>query len=176
MKGSATNYGRIAQIFHWLSMLLIVGLAIGGTIMTRINNTAQQTQMYKMHVTVGLIVLALTVARVLWIFVDKRPDMPEGMKAAQKTAFSLNHLLLYVVIGLLVASGVGMLLLSGVGLSPANVTPEAIKNVTPRTVHDVVSKLFIFLFFMHLAGVIIYQVREGDTFGRMGIPWFSKAS
>lgn len=175
MKGSSTQYGRIAQLFHWLSMLLIVGLAIGGTVMTRIDNTAQQTQMYKMHVTVGLIVLALTVARVIWIFVDKRPELPVGMKGAQKTAFAVNHLLLYLVIGLMVVSGVAMLLLSGVGLSPAGVTPAGIENVPPRAVHDVVSKLFMLLFVMHLAGVIMYQVREGDTFGRMGIPWFSRS-
>ena len=175
MKGSSTQYGRIAQLFHWLSMLLIVGLAIGGTIMTRIDSTAQQTQMYQMHVTVGLVVLLLTVARVVWIFIDKRPAPPAEMKAAQKTAFAANHLLLYLVIILMVVSGVAMLLLSGVGLSPAGVTPAGIENVPPRTVHDVVSKLFMLLFVMHLAGVIMYQVREGDTFGRMGIPWFSKS-
>jgi cytochrome b len=55
------------------------------------------------------------------------------------------------------------------------VTPAAIENVPPRAVHDVVSKLFMLLFVMHLAGVIMYQVREGDTFGRIGIPWFSKS-
>lgn len=171
MKGSSTQYGRIAQLFHWLSMLLIVGLAIGGTIMTRIDNAAQQTQMYQMHVTVGLVVLVLTIARVIWVFVDQRPDAPAEMKPAQKRAFSANHLLLYLVIIIMVASGVGMLLLSGVGLTPAGVTPAGIENVPPRAVHDVVSKLFMLLFVMHLVGVIVYQVREGDTFGRMGVPW-----
>lgn len=169
------QYGRVAQLFHWLSMLLIVGLAIGGTIMTRLDGGAQQSQMYQLHVTVGLVVLLLTGARVIWIFVDKRPDAPADMKAAQKTAFAVNHLLLYLVIILMVVSGVSMLLLSGVGLSPAGVTPAGIENVPPRAVHDVVSKLFMLLFFMHLAGVIMYQVREGDTFGRIGIPWFSKS-
>jgi len=169
------QYGRVAQLFHWLSMLLIVGLAIGGTIMTRLDGGAQQSQMYQLHVNVGLVVLLLTGARVIWIFVDKRPDALADMKAAQKTAFAVNHLLLYLVIILMVVSGVSMLLLSGVGLSPAGVTPAGIENVPPRAVHDVVSKLFMLLFFMHLAGVIMYQVREGDTFGRMGIPWFSKS-
>lgn len=61
------QYGRVAQLFHWLSMLLIVGLAIGGTIMTRLDGGAQQSQMYQLHVTVGLVVLLLTVARVIWI-------------------------------------------------------------------------------------------------------------
>ncbi|MCA9916395.1 MAG: cytochrome b/b6 domain-containing protein [Anaerolineales bacterium] len=172
MKGSSNQYGRIAQIFHWLSMLLIVGLAIGGTVMTRLNGGAQQEQMYKLHVTVGLIVLALTVARIIWLFVDTRPAPPAGLEGGQKAMFTWNHNLLYVVIVVMVISGVGMLILSNIGLSPANVTPDAIQNVTPRRVHDIVSKLFIILFLMHLAGVVMYQLREGDTFGRMGVPWF----
>lgn len=171
MKGNSNAYGRIAQIFHWLSMLLIVGLAIGGTIMTRLDGGAQQQQMYQMHVTVGLVVLALTVARVIWLFVDTRPGPPPGMAGSQKTMFTWNHNLLYAVILMMLVSGIGMLLLSEIGLSPANVTPAAIQDVTPRTVHDVVSKLFMLLFVMHLVGVFMYQRREGDTFGRMGVPW-----
>ena len=41
VKGNSKAYGRIAQLFHWLSMFLIVGLAIGGTVMTRIGEGAQ---------------------------------------------------------------------------------------------------------------------------------------
>lgn len=171
MKGNSKQYGRIAQMFHWLSMLLIVGLAIGGTVMTRLDGGAQQTQMYKLHVTVGLVVLALTVARVVWLFVDTRPGTPDGLEGSRKTIFTWNHHLLYVIILVMVASGVGMLLLSNIGLLPANVTPDAIANVTPRRVHDIVSKLFMLLFVMHLVGVIMYQLQEGDTFGRMGVPW-----
>lgn len=172
MKGNAHQYGRVAQIFHWLSMFLIVGLAIGGTIMTRFVSGDQQVLMYRFHVTVGLLVLVLTVARILWIFVDVRPDAPPELEGAQEAAFTWNHNLLYVVIVLLVISGVSMLLLSNIGLSPANVTPDAIQDVTPRTVHDITSKVFIVLFILHLAGVIVYQLQEGDTFGRMGVPWF----
>ena len=126
--------------------------------------------MYQMHVTIGLVVLALTVARVIWIF--RRPGTPDGLAGVQKAAFTWNHNLLYVVILLMLVSGIGMLLLSDLGLSPADVTPAAIQDVTPRTVHDVVSKLFIVLFLMHVVGVVMYQRREGHTFGRMGIPWF----
>lgn len=176
MKGNSKQYGRIAQIFHWLSMLLIVGLAVGGTLMTRTEEGAQQTQMYQMHVTVGLVVLALTIARVIWLFVDTRPASPAGLEGSQKTMFTWNHNLLYLVILVMVISGVGMLSLSNLGLSPANITPAGIQDVPPRTVHDIVSKLFILLFFMHLIGVIMYQVREGDTFGRMGVPWFKRSA
>ena len=144
--------------------------------MTRLDSGAQQTQMYQFHVTIGLLVLGLTVARVIWIFVDMRPDPPPGLEGTQKAMFTWNHNLLYVVILIMLTSGVGMLLLSDLGLSPANVTPAGIQDVTPRTVHGIVSKFFILLFVMHLVGVIMYQVREGDTFSRMGISWFNRAS
>ncbi|WP_420631088.1 cytochrome b [Candidatus Leptofilum sp.] len=176
MKGNADQYGRIAQIFHWLSMFLIVWLAFSGTFMTDLDSGAQQEQIYQSHVTIGLLVLVLTVARIAWLFVDKRPDSPPGLEGRQKAMFTWNHNLLYVAILIMVVSGVGMLLLSNLGLSPANVTVAGIQDVPPRAVHGIVSKVFIFLFLMHLAGVIIYQLRDGDPFGRMGIPWLKRTS
>jgi cytochrome b561 len=114
------QYGRVAQLFHWLSMLLIVGLAIGGTIMTRIDSTAQQSQMYQdaRHRRAGGAAADGGSRRNLDFYPTNVRTPPAEMKAAQKTAFAVNHLLLYLVIILMVVSGVSMLLLSGVGLSP----------------------------------------------------------
>ena len=72
--------------------------------------------------------MLLIVARVLRIFVDRRPDSPPELQGTQKAAFVWNHNLLYVVVLLLVTSGVGMLLLSDLGLSPANVTPAGMQK------------------------------------------------
>jgi cytochrome b561 len=35
-----TSYDRGAQLFHWVSALLILGMAIGGTVMVRLPESA----------------------------------------------------------------------------------------------------------------------------------------
>jgi cytochrome b561 len=168
------SYDRGAQIFHWLSALLIVGLALGGTIMTRLPADAPlKANMYQGHVAVGLLVLLLTAGRIVWLFVGQRPS-PPPMPGWEKIAFVWNHRLLYLVIVATLSTGVGMLLLSEVGLSPAAVAPELIMDVLPRAGHSLFSKLFMFLFVMHLGGVFFYQFKRGDTLGRMGLNWFQR--
>jgi cytochrome b561 len=168
-----TSYDRGAQLFHWVSALLILGMAIGGTVMVRLPESATvKATMYQGHVAVGLLVLLLTVGRIIWLFVGKRPS-PPPMPQWEKLAFVWNHRLLYLIIVALLISGVSTLLLSEIGLSPAAVSPEAIMDVPPRAGHSLSGKLFMVLFVMHLGGVGFYQLKRGDTLGRMGITWFS---
>lgn len=169
MKSDSVNYGKLARFLHWTSATLIIVLWIMGKVMTN----GEIAQLYKLHVTIGLVVLVLTVVRVVWFFMDNRPaDLP--MPGWRKQAFTWNHRLLMLVTLLLVASGVGMLLLSGIGLSPANVAPDLIKDVPPVGVHSVGSLLMLLLFLMHVGGVLHYQFTEGNTLGRMGINLFKK--
>ncbi|MCA9969666.1 MAG: cytochrome b/b6 domain-containing protein [Anaerolineales bacterium] len=164
-----STYNRTAQILHWLSALLIIALAVFGTIMVRLDDTvAMKTTMYRTHTLVGSLVLLLTIARIVWLFVGKRPS-PLPMPGWEQQAFVWNHRLLYVILLALTLSGVAMLLASGVSLPPVGLTPADIQNVPPRQGHDVFSKLLIALFLMHLGGVFYYQFTKGDTLGRMGL-------
>lgn len=168
MKGTTTNYGTLARLLHWTSATLIIVLWIMGKVMTN----GEVAQLYKVHVTIGLFVLLLTIIRVVWLFMDTRPDeLP--MPGWRKQAFVWNHRLILLVTLLLTFSGVGILLLSGIGLSPANVSPELIKEVPSIVVHNIGSILMLLLFLMHVAGLFHYQFTEGNTLNRMGLNLFN---
>ncbi|MCP4418920.1 MAG: hypothetical protein GY805_20070 [Chloroflexi bacterium] len=169
MKSTSTNYGTLARLLHWTSAILIIVLWIMGKIMTN----GEVAQLYKLHVTIGLIVLVLTVVRIVWIFMDSRPD-DLTLAGWRKLAFTWNHRLILLISLLLGVSGVSILLLSGLGLSPANVAPDLIKDVPPVFVHNLGSLLMLLLFVMHVAGILHYQFKEGDTLGRMGLKLFQK--
>jgi cytochrome b561 len=172
----SATYDRGAQLFHWLSALLIIGMAVGGAVMVRLPaESALKVTMYQSHVAVGLLVLLLTAGRLVWLFVGSKRPLPPPMPQWEKLAFIWNHRLLYVVLIALLFSGVGMLLLSDLGLSPTAVSPDAIMDVAPRDGHSLFSKLFLALFVMHLGGVAFYQLKRGDTLSRMGVTWFSRS-
>ncbi len=173
-KNTSAVYGRVSIWLHWISALLILGLAAFGTIMTRIGPGATQNQMYQMHTTIGVLVLVLTAARLVWRFVDPWPPAPNEVTGARLQLFKWNHILLYVSLVVLLASGPAMLLASGLSLPVPNLTPDMIQDVLPRTTHDIMSKLFMVLFVLHVGGVFLQQREAGNALGRMGLPWFDR--
>ncbi len=168
MKDRPINYSRPAQLFHWLSAVLIVGIWVLGAVMTKLGDTPLQTLLYRTHIGIGLIILLVTVIRVVWLFIDTHPK-PLPMASWRRVAFVWNHRLLYIVIALQLVSGVAMLLLSSLSIIPNAITPDLIQDVPPKDAHGILAKVFLLLFLMHVVGVLSYQFKEGQTFPRMGI-------
>ena len=174
MSPQKSSYGRTTQVLHWIGALLIIAMAVIGIVMTRVPDGGTQVGLYCLHVGLGLVVLAVTIARLLWRLRDPWPAPPAGLSPFRELAFKWNHILLYVVVLALLSSGAATLLLSGLALSPAAVSPEAIQEVPPKKAHELLSKVFMALFLMHLGGVVQYQLRKGDTFSRIGVGWLKK--
>ncbi|MCY4448360.1 MAG: cytochrome b/b6 domain-containing protein [Chloroflexi bacterium] len=175
MSKSAPGYNRISQLTHWASALLILGMLGMGLAMTRIGEGEAQEVLYNAHVGAGLVTLALTAVRLVALVVHRWPSPPPGLSPANERAFIGTHILLYTLLIALLASGIGTLVLSGLSLVPGSIVPADVENVPARMAHDLLSKVFIALLLVHVAGVLRYQVGKGDTLGRMGVPWFSRS-
>lgn len=176
MGKSAEGYNRITQITHWASALLILGMLGMGLAMTRIGEGGAQEALYNAHVGMGLGTLSLTAVRLVVLAVHRWPSPPPGLSRVNERAFTGTHILLYVLLIALLASGIGMLALSGMALVPGSIVPADIENVPPRMAHDVLSKVFIVLLLVHVVGVVRYQLGKGDTLWRMGVPWFRRSA
>lgn len=96
-----THYGAIAQIFHWLTAILVLSAFIYGP-----GGSEQRVYMpsrdfdRQVHETLGLCVFALAALRVLWRLVDRQPDPPRlarWMEIAGKSVQGLLYLLLFAV-------------------------------------------------------------------------------
>ena len=161
MMSTSTNYGRIAQIFHWLSALLILLMMPIGLAMTRIDVEPIHTNLYQAHIVLGIIVLLLTAARIVWRFVEPTPNVPSDITGLRRLAFHGIHILQYVVLALVLASGVAIMIAS-------NVAPEAMsRDFPPIAGHAMLSRVFFVLLLAHLGAVIQYQIFHGKTLERM---------
>lgn len=170
MKGTKLNYGRVAQAFHWMSALLIFTMLPLGMMMTNIGEGATKTTLYQAHIIIGLLVLVLTVLRIVWAFIDQRPDTLTQMPAWRQFVFKAVHILLYVLLLVLSVSGLRILFAVGPELSFATLSPEAISLAVPQpNLHGIVSKVYIALLLAHIGGAIWYQVTKADTLSRMGV-------
>ena len=100
------SWGSVARALHWLVALLIVVLAVVGWIMKGLPTSPTKLQVYALHKSTGLTVLALVIARLLWRLYDKtRPAPPPGMPAWQVHAAAVTHALFYLAILAMPVSG-----------------------------------------------------------------------
>lgn len=179
MKSTPTQYGRVAQLLHWLSALLILFLIPMGFLMQTVDEGARLS-LYRTHVILGILVLGLTLVRLGWRWFDSPPEPPSGLAGTGLLAYRTIHWLLYLALLVLTISGIVLNVVSGLGDILSGTVPGPIptdlSGYLPRTVHGITARVYIGLLMAHIAGVISYQATEGDVLKRMGLGGWSGPS
>lgn len=68
------HWGQVSIALHWLTFALVLGMALVGLLMVEMPNGPLKLQVYSLHKSFGLTVLALTALRLLWRATTKGPD------------------------------------------------------------------------------------------------------
>ena len=174
LKSSENRYGTVAVAIHWLSALLVLGLLISGLTAAGMADQAAKASILRIHAVVGSTVLVLTLARVAWwLFADRRPTDPAGMPRLQGRAAHAVHLLFYVALIGMAASGIGMLILSGAASILFGGAPGPLPDFLqypPRIAHGFGAFFLVALIVAHLAAALYHQfVMRDRLLARMGI-------
>lgn len=160
------TYGRGTRFLHWLTGAMLLAMVVMGLSMAGMEEAPLRTTLLNIHVQMGMGLGVLIVLRVVWRFVDPWPPPPAGIEGARATAFKWNHIVLYVVMVLLIASGIGMVLGTGVEM-PATLQPADIVASPPRTAHQILGWVFNLMVAMHVVGLAHFQMHGGESIGRM---------
>ncbi|MEM9572040.1 MAG: cytochrome b/b6 domain-containing protein [Pseudomonadota bacterium] len=101
MSAPSERYSSVAITLHWVIALAILGMIFGGWYMSDLPDGAPgQYFLYQMHKSVGITILLLSVARIIWRAMNPPPPLPDDMNGLEKTASHLVHLGFY---GLMIA-------------------------------------------------------------------------
>lgn len=166
LKSTPTKYGGMAVIFHWFSALLIISMIPLGMIMHEMAEGATKENLYRVHLVIGLLVFATTLARLVWRYIDSTPDEIENTPKIQSLLTKIVHYGLYAFIIIASVSGMSFTILSGLGeqLFMANMViwPNA-HDFTPATVHGIITKLLALFLIGHVVAAIYHQhvVKDG---------------
>lgn len=173
-KSKPDRYGAVAIAIHWISALLILVMFVSGLRAANAVDPAAKVALLRAHAAIGVSVLVLTLARIAWWFwADTKPAPAAGMPRWQERLATTVHVLFYVVILGMVASGFGMVLLSGANLVLFGDAPGPLAdfwNYPPRVPHRLGAILILILFVLHLGGALYHQfVRRDRLLARMGV-------
>ncbi|MGJ7095374.1 cytochrome b [Vibrio hannami] len=104
MTSNVNNYNLISRIVHWITALAVVGMFALGLWMMELTYYSEwyKTAPY-WHKSVGIIIAALTVFRVIWKLATKAPKT-EG-KPYEVVAAKSVHLAMYFLLFILFFSG-----------------------------------------------------------------------
>ena len=168
-KSTADQYGTVAVTLHWLSALLIIALIGSGFRADGAEDVVSKTGLLRVHVPLGIAILLLTLGRIgWWKFADKKPTPLPGPTWQDRGARAV-HVLFYVVILGMAASGIGMLILSGAGPiifgADATTLPD-FWEYNPRTPHGIGARVVVALLVLHTGAALhhhLFQERQTAT-------------
>ena len=175
LESTSDRYGTVAIAIHWLAALLIFIVLITGFRSGGTEDAATKLAALRIHLPAAVLVLMLTAFRIVWwLGFDQKPDPIAGSLLAQERVARAVHLLLYIVVLGMVASGVGMMVLSGAvpivfGTDAASL-PD-FWRYPPRVPHGLGARLMVALLAFHVAAALYHHyVRRDASLRRI---WFA---
>jgi len=179
MTNSSSRYSAVAILLHWAIAALILFMIWLGW------NMEDNEVRFQLHKSIGISILFLSVARVLWRGMNPPPPMPDDMKPWEKTLSHGIHVGFYVLmIGLPL---LGWLLVSTSKFQVSTVLFGTVswphlpftEGLRGGALHEVVEFLhskgawvLIVLLGLHVAGAVKHEIgAEQGVFKRM-IPIF----
>ena len=98
----ATRYNATARTLHAIIALLVIGNLVGGLFQDDLPKT---WNVIPLHKSIGLTILALSVARILWHFTWKTPVYKPPLKSSELLLARLVHGVFYALMLVMPLSG-----------------------------------------------------------------------
>ena len=181
LKSTDYRWGGIARSLHWLIAALIVTGACIGMIMVELPKRPNIIWVFDLHKSIGLSVLALAIARLLWRLFDRRPREPQ-MPRWQHWISRLVHGLLYLLIFALPLSG--WLFDSASGLRalhwfqlieiPKLIAPAPDLRDITRLIHQSLFWVLLAALSLHVGAALKHHFIDRDNVLARMLPWRSR--
>jgi cytochrome b561 len=171
------TYSTAARRFHWLTVLLIAAQVPIGLFMVRYGAAtdfaAPTAQLYDSHKLIGMTILLLVLARLIYRFVHGAPADEPTLEPWQKVVSHLTHWAIYAllivvpVLGWLAVSYYGPFEPFGIKL-PALAAKDDAKATQVFFLHMLAAYALILLIGMHVGAALFhYVIRKDGVLRRM---------
>jgi cytochrome b561 len=96
IRNTPTRWGGAARFFHWVGALAIFFLLFHGLWMTHFAPRPERLPNYALHASIGYVLIAFTLARLLWRGTQVVPELATGTPRWERLAAQAGHWGLYL--------------------------------------------------------------------------------
>lgn len=169
------SYGAGARTLHWVTVALLLIIIPMGLVMGSLPRGMVQNTFFITHESLGLTVLALTLARFLWRLGHPPPPPPLDLNRLERNASAGVHALLYAVLIIMPVTGYLFVTLSDIDVSyfglvhvPALVEPDKPTGKVLGAIHISLQWVIYALAAMHIGAALHHHFfRHNDVLARM---------
>jgi cytochrome b561 len=177
-RNTQARFGVVAQAFHWLTLVLLIGSFTLAFSMTAMPLGLRKLQFYSWHKWVGVTVFLIVILRLAWRLANPVPQQPPSVPLWQRRAAALSHAALYAV--LIVMPLTGWVMSSALNLpvvylglihipSPFGVDREL--GEAMKLVHHFLAWTLLALVGIHVLAALYHHVLLRDDVLRRMLPW-----
>ena len=175
LRNPRDRWGGVSQSLHWLVVVLILATGLIGLLMGDMRASPTKVQVYALHKSLGLTILALAVLRLGWRLAAGAPATLTGTPRWQARLASVTHWLLYALLLAIPFSGWAFNSAAGYPLQwfglfnlPALVGRDADLRVTVRDLHEALFWSLVAVTVLHAAAALYHHaVLRDATLARM---------
>jgi cytochrome b561 len=183
MKNTRARYGVVTKVLHWTLFLLILNQFVAATMMLNTpqgTTTAGFTQgmLYNWHKSIGLIALAVALARYIWRKTTPLPDWAPNLSAGEKRWLPRIETTLYCCMFLMPISGYVFVMAGGYGVNffgqwnlPNYLGKHAAVSVIAEWVHGITATVLVLALFTHWGLGIRHHLRHRDRYLNRMLPF-----
>jgi cytochrome b561 len=188
LSNSRARYGAVAMTLHWLLAAAILFMLWLGPFMTSLEETDPRTfPLFQLHKSIGLTILILSAARLLWRVASPAPPLPAHSPRWERIGARTVHALFYVL--MIVVPLMGWATVSSAPLAVPTLwfglfewphvafladLPRAEKRMIEEPLavtHSVLAFSMLALAGLHAAAALKHHFRDRDDVLKRMLPW-----
>lgn len=179
IRNSSTEWGIVSQSVHWLTVVMVLAAVMIALVMVELPLGVRKLELYALHKSIGVLILALTAVRLTWRVSGPRPTVLGPSRPYERILAHLVHAAFYIVLIALPLSGWLMSSAANFSVSvfglftlPDLVAPDKELEETLEDLHGWLAWSLGGLFVLHVAGAVKHHfVLGNDTLRRMVPGW-----
>jgi cytochrome b561 len=161
------RYPLRTRLLHWLTALLIFTALFVGFVM--VNSIGSYGWLVGVHMTIGIVILAIVIVRVANRFTHRAPKLPDTVGRLEHVMVVGSELTMYAL--MLVQPLVGWAMVSAAGRPPVIFSSIALPRIAPfdadlyfvlRQTHSVLAYLLVAVIAAHVAAVLLHTLTLRD--------------
>jgi cytochrome b561 len=172
------SWTATAKLFHWLMAALIFAQIALGLVAVSWHVSPTKLNLFVWHKSLGILILALLVLRLLWRLSHRAPELPWEMPLWERAGAQLSHFILYALMVALPLTGWVIASASNVPFKifwtlplPAITAPDKAVADQFAIVHGWLVTLLALVLVAHIGAALRHHYVKKDTVLTRMLPW-----